>query len=228
MYDVNYYDNGNYVGHLHLQKSAYLSRINVIPSDIIISSNTSLENCPVSHYIRTIYAEYYGANINVHYPVLLSLQNPQGDILAALGLRPASNNELFLEQYLEGKIESYIPTKRHQIVEIGNLASNSQGASLLLFTALSAYLSERNYTHAVITGTNSLEKKLDRMGLALQRIASADPRLLSYKNEHWGSYYETNPQVLVGSIAKGYTRLKQILNAEYYSSEFITSRVAML
>jgi hypothetical protein len=175
-----------------------------------------MANHTIANYISDIYAKHYDAKIAVHYPMLFSIMNQQGEVLGAVGFRPAVDGDLFLEQYLDTPIEHKIKVPRQNIVEVGSLASNNKGATMLLFTALSAYLDDQGFTHAVVTGTRMLEKRLKLMGLAPQRLASANPELLLHNDECWGSYYDTQPQVLLGSVTAGNYRLKQILQAEYY------------
>lgn len=219
MYYLNYYEKNQIIGHLLLQHSACLKWVKTIPSKVVISRNHALKKNPVSSYISGLYAEHYDAKINVHYPLLFSLVSPENKILAAVGFRPAIHGSLFLEQYLDTSIEECVQVPRSQIVEIGNLAANSRGATILLFTALSAYLNNQGFTQAVVTSTQALEKRFELISLCPRRLAEANPDLLLHKDEHWGSYYETKPHVLVGSVTSGYEFLKTMLNAEYSSSQ---------
>jgi len=222
MYHVDLVEDGILIGQLALKQSACLVWAKAIPSSVAITTHTetndatrSLTDNAVANYISAIYAEHYGANIRVPHPKLFSIRNQQGDILAAVGFRAADDQPLFLEQYIDAPIEDEINIPRRQIVEIGNLASNSKGATLLLFTALSAYLDFQGFTHAVVTSTSRLKKRLISLGLEPQFLANANPDLLLYKNEYWGSYYDTQPQVLVGSVTKANQKLKHLLNAVY-------------
>lgn len=215
MLKINYQQDGFNMGQLSLKRSVWLMRLKAIPSIVSITPNNVEVNNPTARYISTIYREVYGAEIQVRYPLLLSLKDQSGHLLAAVGIRPAASEPLFLEQYLEEPIEQRLNTSREKIVEIGNLASSGGGASMYLFAALSAYLHHQGYTKAVVTCTDFLEKRFKSMGLEPCRLASANPSLLLHEGENWGSYYKTDPHVLAGSIDKGYRLLQRFLDAEF-------------
>ncbi|PZQ43284.1 MAG: hypothetical protein DI551_12425, partial [Micavibrio aeruginosavorus] len=143
------------------------------------------------------------------------VQDDQGKILAALGFRNAAHDPLFLEQYLSHSIDEILDAPRSSITEIGNLASAGGGASLFLFAALSAYLHDKRQRHAVVTGTKYIENRLRALGLRPTRLAKSDPSLLLKNGEDWGSYYNTDPYVMAGQIARGYERLQTALGAIY-------------
>ncbi len=212
---INYQQDGFNTGQLSLRPSTFLMRLKSTPSTVTITPNTIDIDNPIANYISGIYREIYGAAIQVRYPYLLSLKDAKGNILAAVGIRCAFNQPLFLEQYLTKNIEDHLSTPRRHIVEIGNLASAKGGTSTYLFAALSAYLHHQGYTKAVVTCTRFLEKRLDAMGLNPQRLAAANPSLLLQEGENWGSYYKTTPNVLAGSVDKGYACLQRFLDAEF-------------
>jgi hypothetical protein len=215
MLQLNYNENGNPSARLRLQKNGFLSRVPMHACAISILSGSARERSEVEDFIAGIYAHTYEADISVHYDTLMSVRDDHGDIVAALGFRSAGHGPLFLEQYLRRPINSLLGIPRQQIAEIGNLASNGSGASSFLFTALSAYLHHGGFKQAVVTGTDTLEKRLRKMGLEPIRHALADPALLECGNTHWGRYYDTRPHVLSGSVTLGYLRLQSRFGAEY-------------
>lgn len=214
---LHYNENGLDTAQLSFSKLKMLSQLKAKPSLVSILPAFAKDREEVEHFIAGIYAKAYGARIQVHYPVLMSVRNEQGTLLAATGFRPADAETLFLEQYLDCPIENILNVPRSQIVEIGNLASDGGGASLFLFAALSAYLHHKGYTQAVVTSTDFLEQRFEQMGLRPMRHAPADPALLNAQGEEWGSYYNTQPHVISGSVAGGYKRLQRQLGAEYHS-----------
>ncbi|HBR68830.1 MAG TPA: hypothetical protein DEA55_05580 [Rhodospirillaceae bacterium] len=169
----------------------------------------------VEDFIRAIYKQSYDADITVNYPVLMSVRNADGDILAAVGFRYAKDEQLFLEYYTQEPIERLLDCPRHEIVEIGNLASAGQGASAFLFAALASYLNNKGIRHAAVTGTDFLHRYFERVGLKPQKICNADIKAVEHDRQNWGSYYDTQPRVLVGSVATGVKRLKHMLGAEF-------------
>lgn len=215
MLNLDYHENGQTTGTLSLRNESLLKRINTRPSVVSIVPAFAKEREAVENFIIDIYAQTYGAKIGVYYPTLMSVQDSKGEILAALGFRNASDEPLFLEQYLTHPIDEILDTPRSSITEIGNLASAGGGASLFLFAALSAYLHDKKQSHAVVTGTRYIESRLRTLGLKPTRLAKADPSLLLRNGEDWGSYYETAPYVMAGQVTRGYERLQKALGATY-------------
>ena len=200
---------------LCLQES-YLSRISkVSPSTIDITGLFEPERQRVEEFIKEVYARAYGAKISVNYPVLMSVRDAENNILAAVGFRYAKDEPLFLEQYTGKSIDHILQSKRDRIAEIGNLASAGGGASVFLFAALASYLHSKGIEYAAVTGTDYLHGVFKRMGLEPKEICEASIRSLQDGGEDWGSYYDTRPRVLVGSVADGVARLKKTLGAEY-------------
>lgn len=215
MLDLKYTENGLDMARLSFKENSFLGRLKARPKVISILPMFAKERAEVERFIIDVYAEKYGAKIEVHYPVLMSVRDENGKILAATGFRSAEDDVLFLEQYLNAPIEFVLKTPRSEIVEIGNLASDGGGASLYLFAALAAYLNYKGFSKAVMTSTDFLERRLRHMGLNPKRHVKADPALLLYDGENWGSYYDTQPHVLSGSISIGYKKLQKQLGAEY-------------
>lgn len=215
MYNLDYQEDGHSTGTLRLNKGTWMARLNARPTVISIAPAFAKDSKVVEDFIIQTYAKAYGAKIGVHYPVLMSVRDESGTILAALGFRYAMNSSLFLEQYLCKPIETVLDTPRASITEIGNLASSGGGASIFLFAALSAYLVGKEQTHAVITGTSFIEKRLRALGLRPIRLSAADPNLLLHKDENWGTYYDTDPHVLAGQVKHGYQSLQNALGATY-------------
>lgn len=182
------------------------------------------DSLEIKLFMQDVYFRHYGAKIEITYPRLLAVLDKNNNILSAVGFRPASNQKLFLEQYLDGKIEDVVSQKyqksvsRNQIVEVGSLASIGGGMSKFLFIALAAYLRNEGYLFTVMTGTHNLRKSFRKMGLKPIVLGEATKDRLVNKAEDWGSYYKTNPQVLAGNIESGYKVLKAFLGASIISS----------
>ncbi len=215
MLNLAYSENGLQTGQLSFRKDRMLSALRAKPSTVSIVPAFSKDREAVEHFITDIYAKAYGAHICVHYPVLMSVRDEAGQILAATGFRLASDEPLFLEQYLNAPVQEVLKTPRAQIVEIGNLASDGGGASLYLFAALAAYLNYKGFRQAVVTSTDFLQRRFRQIGLQPKLHAKADPALLLSDGENWGTYYDTQPHVISGSVSEGYKRLQKQLGAEY-------------
>ncbi len=215
MLHLNYNENGFPTAKLSFRKRGFLDHLQMRACAISVLTLLAAERPEVETFIANIYADAYNAAIKVQYGSLMSVRDDAGRIVAALGFRSAGHGPLFLEQYLPAPIEIILGVPRHQIVEIGNLASSGGGDSSFLFAALSAYLHHNGFKQAVVTGTDSLEKRLRKMGLKPVRHARADASQLGKNDAEWGRYYDTCPHVLSGSVAFGYRRLQTLLGAEY-------------
>ncbi len=191
------------------------------PSVIDITRCFMPERLRVETFIRDIYHAHYAADITVTYPALMSVRNADGEILAAVGFRLASEAPLFLEQYTRQPIEQVLKPlyrnhiARHEIVEIGNLASAGKGASIFLFGAIASYLLSHGIRYATVTGTEQLRKRFRLLGLEPHTICDADRGLLETAENNWGSYYATQPKVLAGSLDASMQQLNRQLGALY-------------
>ncbi len=215
MLNLIYSENGLYTGRLSILKDSIFGDLRTKASSVSIIPDFSRDRLAVEEFITDIYARSYGASIHVEYPVLMSVCDQDGEILAATGFRSASEEPLFLEQYLDKSVQEILQVSRDQIVEIGNLASDGGGASLYLFVALAAYLNDKGYTQVVVTSTNFLERRFQKIGFQPKRIARADPGLLLSERENWGSYYKTQPHVISLSVAQGYQCLQRLFGVQY-------------
>lgn len=198
-------------------RSRSLSRISkLVPAVVDITGRFRPERRRVEDFIHDIYARSYDADITVAYPMLMSVRNTDGDILAAVGFRYADHESLFLEHYTNAPIEQVLKTPRDRIVEIGNLASAGGGASIFLFAALASYLDFKKIDYATVTGTDYLHRTFEKLGLNPQKICDASLEAVQCDGQNWGSYYDTNPRVLAGSVPQSVARLKKALGAEYH------------
>ncbi len=139
---------------------------------------------------------------------------PSNQPVAALAIRRAADEPLFLEAYLDVPIETAVsgiygrPIDRDQIVEIGCLAAVPTPALLTLWGQTALRLSER-HDIAVATLTRSLRRMFARVGLPFVELTPADPqRLPGDLCDLWGRYYEAAPIVCAGNIALGATALQ--------------------
>ena len=170
---------------------------------------------PVKDFIRSEFLEHYDARINEFMPNLVSIINKTKQVRAVVGYRSAENNKLFLEQYLDHPIDTYIsehcgmPIPRSQIVEVGNLACSANGYARLVIIRLTEMLYQSGYRWVVFTATQRLYNSFLRLGLVPNKIAPADISRLENTKDDWGSYYDNDPYVMFGSIKWGFNKLKQ-------------------
>ena len=166
----------------------------------------------VETFIARRFGEVHGAHIAVFMPQLLALFDDQGAVRAAVGLRDAGVERLFLEYYLDTSVEQAIADNakpagtvavREQIVEIGNLASIDRCASRALFKLLARRLSSEDFQWAVFTGCSSLHRMFAILGLETVGLGRALQSRLPVDQQTWGGYYEDNPQVVAGRVGPG-------------------------
>ncbi len=158
------------------------------------------------------YAEAYRASPDLRYPQLFA-QKCNGKASAALGYRRADAGALFLEAYLDAPVEIILATKfgraisRHDIVEIGNLASENAPAMVALWSKTANDLgNEVEIAVAVLTAP--LRTMFRRLGVTLHEIAPARPERI-VDAALWGDYYRQDPVVCAGLIADGQERLSR-------------------
>jgi hypothetical protein len=187
------------------------------PKVIAITSLYSPERRRVERFLEREFHQAYDARITEHYPTLMSVQDDEGTILGALGFRYANETGLFLEQYLDTPIESVLTatcacsTTRNDVVEVGNLASHGSGASIFLFTALTAYLAQQGKHYIAVTATDFLHRYFTRLGVEPLLLGHADQARLQDGGLSWGSYYRTRPRILAGQIVPSYEKLQRHL-----------------
>ncbi len=174
----------------------------------------------LENHIHGSFARAYGADINHFLPTLIGLEGAEGEMLGAMGLAPAANHPLFLEQYLDGPIEQVLerqlanPSPRSSIVELGNLAAGSPGAARLMIICLTAYLRGAGFDWVVFTAVPALCNAFLRMGLQLEDLVPADGQRLGPDLKRWGSYYDQQPVVAASNVRQAFERLQHHLEME--------------
>jgi len=174
---------------------------------------TSPDRPQVEEFIRQVFRQQYGAEVSTFAPLLLSMIC-KGQLSAALGIRPAVNGALFIEQYLDAPIEQLIqspdgsPVRREEIVEISNLVSMRRGASQLLFIVMGNLLHRAGFRWLVFSATEKVERLVMRLPFPMQLLATSDPAKLGDKAAQWGSYYQTHPKVMAGDLKIAHERVE--------------------
>ncbi|MCL1124357.1 thermostable hemolysin [Shewanella surugensis] len=179
-----------------------------------IHINTNSQREKIECYIARKFQQIHQAKITHFMPILLEMslkEHPQ----AVVGLMPGSSEKFFLEQYLSVAAETLIstvthqPIERHSIVEIGNLAITHNGSGLILFSLMANMLINAHYQWIIFTATDEVKRLLRRLNIELIPIADAHPEI---NQNHWGSYYNNNPQVITADLKKITANNAQILN----------------
>jgi hypothetical protein len=160
----------------------------------------------VEHFIHGVYRERYGARVQHYAPVLVSLRNEHGEIIAAAGYRIADTGPLFLERYLAQPVEALLArdtaqrVPRARVVEVGHLSASQAGAGKRLIHLMGPHLASLGLEWVVSTLTQELQHLFVRLGITPLALGVADPALLGAAAADWGSYYDHRPVVLAGRI----------------------------
>lgn len=169
-------------------------------------------------FIASVFRKQYGAEPTYFADMLIGCRDSQGHWVAALGFSALAHRPAFLEHYLDQPVERLIgrmqtevlrqPAKvsRWDVVEVGNLAAIRPGASRAVILQMTKYLHLRHFRWVVLTATRSLINSFSKLGYNPLCLASADPGRLNGSATQWGSYYDSNPQVMLGDIHAAYAK----------------------
>ncbi len=159
----------------------------------------------LERYISSKYLKIHDANVNKYLPILVGIYD-KNEVTGTFGLRPGQYCQMFLEQYLDTPIEQQVasiskqPVDRGLLIEIGNLAITKTGCGPLAMVLLAMSLAAAGYEWMIFTVTEQVERLMKRLGFEPHYLVSADPGRLDGDKSLWGSYYQNNPRVMVGSL----------------------------
>ncbi|MGK2913856.1 MAG: thermostable hemolysin [Porticoccaceae bacterium] len=177
-----------------------------LPTGPVLAQRTDPARGDIEAFIARVFRRAYGADIHQFAPWLLALYDGER-ILGAVGIRPATLEPLFIQQYLDARIEQVVATVERQpvdgetIAEIGNLAVIRPGTGVLLFIALCLLLDSRNFRWVVCNATPGVQNLFARLNWPVTAVARADKTRLQEGYQHWGRYYDQPSQVLATSAA---------------------------
>lgn len=171
--------------------------------DIDAFSQQCAARTEVEEFIQQGFKKAYAANIEITMPYLLAVNN--GKLKAALGIRSASS-PLFVEQYLSAPIElhpvlSKKNISREAIAEIGHLYSNAHKFTIPLFLLTTVSLFCLDFKYLVFSATERVLAIVKAAGVEATYLVDADPAKLIASGDDWGSYYQTNPKVVLIDLA---------------------------
>jgi len=181
-----------------------------VAAGLEIVPKSDAQRSGLEEFISATFSRTYGARIEHFAERLAGMRHPDGHWMAGVGYTPAGRTPLFIEQYLDCPIENAVADRlgvnvdRSQIVEVGNLAATTPGGARRLIIRMTALLHRLGHTWVVFTSTRALLNSFARLDIPLMELAPADPSRLDGGAEHWGSYYDAQPQVMTGSIPIGF------------------------
>lgn len=164
-------------------------------------------------FISDVFRQTYGATLSSFYPNLIRF-DLAGQTRAVVGYRPAATSRLFLEQYLDDSVEQRASALlgetlcRNAMVEVGSLAITDPGLARWVISATTAFLASAGLRWVLFTATRPLANAFRRLGLKPLPLAPADPLRLPDRGAAWGSYYDGEPQVYLGDIHAGCSKLR--------------------
>ena len=187
------------------------------PKSNIVLASSSTHCKQIEQFAWRCFNKAYDADLKDFLPHMLALVDQQHAINASAGFQSARNNPLYLEQYLSVPIEQAIQQqlqlvgtpRREQILEVGNLASTSPGATRRLILSLAQHFQQRGFKWLAITATPKVRCSFDKLNLELHHLAQAFPEALTHSATDWGRYYTHQPNVYVGDIESGIATLSQ-------------------
>ncbi|MFK8019850.1 MAG: thermostable hemolysin [Pseudomonadales bacterium] len=170
--------------------------------------SSSHERVEIERYIGDVFYRYHRACLDYFLPELFELRSARGVLSAAIGVGCLQNRPVYLERYLSMPVEQAVSAAlgfdvtRADIIEIGNLACSSAGASRLIIGELAHELHARKLRWAVFTGTSMVTAVLHKMGINSSCLALAHGECMGNELSNWGTYYTHNPRVLVVNVAQ--------------------------
>lgn len=174
---------------------------------------THPQRAVVEAFIAGVYRDRFSARIHRFMPALLAFYDDHGRLSAALGLRLAGGQRLFVEQYLDDSAEHCIGRHLHccidrtQLAEIGGFAAAQPGDARAVIMLLTRWLHAADVRFVLFAATTQLRNTLSRLRLPTVALATARAELLSEHDQDWGRYYDTHPQVVFGEVGAGLARL---------------------
>ena len=180
--------------------------MHLLPRAPQLQPAVAAERNALERFIAERFRAVYGARITHFCAQLLGMRGADGAWHAAAGYTAARKSELFLEQYLDARVEEVLGSasgrcvQRTEVVEVGNLAARI-GMGRLLIPALGAHLYDLGFRWVVFTGTRELHNAFRRLRLEPVVLAPALPSRLSHGAGEWGSYYAHAPAVMGGPLA---------------------------
>ncbi len=187
----------------------------------------------VETFIARIYRDRYGATLSTFLPHLLVYRDANGEILAAVGLRMASEGTLFVENYLDDSAEQVISQRqiaevsRGELAEVGNFAATTPGTARELILQLTWTLHAAKVRWVLFSATRQLRNSFDRLHLSTIELAEACADRLGDAGLQWGNYYESQPRVVCGNVTSGHAYLQRRMLAETTDAPTHTPVLAM-
>jgi hypothetical protein len=172
--------------------------VNSLPDSLLIGRDHP-ERAATEQFIRSRYAEIYGARIETFPERLAGWRDRHGVLRAACGFRTAADG-FFSETYLDAPAEMAIsrafrrPIDRARILEVTTLSASQTHGALALLHGVIVEARHRGIDFGLFTGTARLRGILGARGISPRDIGPARPDRLT-DAARWGRYYDNDPRV---------------------------------
>ena len=179
---------------------------------IEVVGENHLQRKLVEAFITKQYEKYFNVTKYEYMPVILACFF-EGNLSATMGFRAAADKKLFLEQYIDEPIEYYMSqwagqdVQRNHIIEVGSLAILNSSMGQYVIPKLVETLFQQEFEWVSFTATNTLMQFMKSLGIQLHSISKADPNRLKQGDRNWGTYYNTNPQIIIGRTSDAYRQI---------------------
>ncbi|WP_367382105.1 thermostable hemolysin [Stenotrophomonas cyclobalanopsidis] len=163
----------------------------------------------VEAFIAATYRQRFGADVRSFMPQLLAYRDTRGQLVAAVGLRNAASDALFVEHYLDDPVEEVLGQRLHsaprrdQIAEVGHFAASTPGVARELIVQLAWVLNAAQVDWVLFVATQQLRNAFVRLHLAPMDLVAARAERMGSGAADWGRYYETQPRLMCGNIREG-------------------------
>lgn len=167
------------------------------------SDRKAADRAEIERFIADVFFQACNARVKFFLPVLMSLRDLNGNLIAACGIRNAGAERLYLENYMDQPVEQLLSEKagltvlRSDIVEIGNYSVAELGLSRTLTSAIFHQLHATSKQWAVFTAVQLVQNALIRQNIFPKVLCDADINHLPPEDRaDWGDYYAQNPKVM--------------------------------
>jgi hypothetical protein len=143
-------------------------------------------------FVAAVYRERFDATLRGFMPWLLCFRDRRGALRAVVGLRPAESGPLFVEQYLDDRAEHAV-----------GRALRHAGDARRVILCLTRGLHEAGRRWVLFAATRQLRNAFDRLGLCTVALAPALRARLRDDGTDWGRYYDSQPLLVCGDVARG-------------------------
>lgn len=153
-------------------------------------------------FAKKCYRLAYGAEIKTFASELIVLRSGDSGVMSCVGINMPGKENFFIGQYLDAPLEESISKVLGKdidisdVAEIGTLATGTKGLCRLTMIGLAGFLKSRGIKYIAFSGNKSVRNTLEGVGIPLHFIAEALPERLEGGAGEWGSYYESEPEVV--------------------------------